>query len=114
MLVLAVVAGAVVLAGTGAALGATPAENAAFAKGLKKEIGPAFEKSAPKLVLGKVTCVLPSNGAVVQCKAHFAYPTGGLNIVYKIKATLLETGKLRWTTTTHTCTYAKTGKPVSC
>ena len=111
---LVAVTGAVALAGTGTALGAAPTEAQAFATKLKSFIAPTFKKQAPKLVLGKVTCVLPKNGTVVHCNAHFAYPSGGLNVVYKIKATLLETGVIKWTTTSHSCTDAKTGKSQAC
>ena len=103
-----------VLSSSGPALGAAPTEAQAFAAKLRTDIAPTFKKQAPKLELGKVTCVLPTNGTVVHCVAHFAYPSGGLNIVYKIKATLLETGVIKWTTTSHSCTVAKTGKPQAC
>jgi hypothetical protein len=108
------VVGAVAFAGPGTALAATPTEAQAFATKLATYMKPVFKKQAPKLVLGKVTCVLPKNGNVVHCKAHFAYPSGGLNIVYQVKATLLETGMIKWTAGSHTCTNAKTGKTVSC
>jgi hypothetical protein len=92
----------------------TPAQNAAFAKQLKTKIKPVFKKQAPKLVLGKVTCVLPKSGALVHCKAHFSYPSAHANIVYAINARLKETGAITWTTTTHRCTDAKTGKKLAC
>ena len=107
-----VAAGAVIWSAP--ALGATPAQNAAFAKQLSAEIKPIFKKQAPKLVLGKVTCVLPKNGTVVRCKAHFSYSSAKANVVYAIKATLEETGTIKWTTTGHTCTDAKTGKKLAC
>jgi hypothetical protein len=106
--------GAIALAGAGTTLGAAPTEAQAFATKLRSYIGPTFKKQAPKLVLGKVTCVLPKNGTVVRCKAHFAYPSGNANVLYNIKATLLETGVIKWTTTTHSCTNAKTGKTLAC
>ena len=31
-----------------------------------------------------------------------------------LTATLLDSGQIRWTTTTHTCTDAKTGKALAC
>jgi hypothetical protein len=104
-----------VIAGAGSlpALGATtPAQT--FAKGLSAKIKPVFEKQAPNLVLGLVTCVLPKNGTVVNCKAHFADKPDGANIVYAIKATLQESGTIKWTTTGHTCANAKTGKKLAC
>ncbi len=107
-----VAAGAFVLTAT--ALAYTPAQNAAFAKNLATKIKPVFRKQAPKLVLRKVTCVLPKNGTVVRCKARFSYPSAKANIVYGIKATLQQTGSIKWTTTTHTCTNAKTGKKLAC
>jgi hypothetical protein len=96
------------------AVAATPAQNAAFAKQLRPQIKPVFEKQAPQLVLGKVTCLLPRNGNVIHCKAHFTYPKARANIVYLIKATLLDTGKLKWTTTSHSCTDARSGKKLPC
>lgn len=107
-----VAAGAVVWSAP--ALGFTPAENAAFAKRLSAEIKPVFKKEAPGLVLGKVTCVLPQNGTVVKCKAHFSDAKANANVVYGINANLQETGNIKWTTTTHSCTNAKTGKKLQC
>jgi hypothetical protein len=109
-----VVAVALLSALQAVALGATPAQNRQFATSLAAKIKPVFKKQAPKLALSKVTCVLPLNGTVVHCKAHFSYPSAGLNVVYGIKATLQETGDIKWVTTTHSCTNAKTGKTVAC
>jgi uncharacterized lipoprotein YbaY len=86
----------------------------AFANQLKAKITPVFKQQAPQLELGKVTCVLPKNGNVVSCQAHFGYPSAHVNVVYGIKATLEQTGQLRWTTTSHACTNAKTGEKLPC
>ena len=96
------------------ALAATPAANARFAAQLASYMKPTFKKEAPGLVLGKVTCVLPANGTVVPCKAHFTDAKAKANVVYGIKVTLERKGFLRWTTTTHICTDTKTGKKIPC
>jgi hypothetical protein len=96
------------------ALGYTPAQNAAFAKKLALEIKPSFHSKAPGLVLGQVTCVLPQSGTVVKCKAHFSDKSANANIVYVINAKLTDSGTIKWTTGTHSCTDAKTGKTLSC
>jgi hypothetical protein len=90
----------------------TPAQ--VFANQLQVKIEPVFHKQVPGLLLATVTCVLPTNGNVVQCQAHFSDPSAGANVVYGIKATLKDSGVLTWTTTTHSCTNAKTGKKLAC
>ncbi|HEY4347295.1 MAG TPA: hypothetical protein VGM80_06865 [Gaiellaceae bacterium] len=98
-----------------AALGGTPAENKAFAKQLTSFIKPVFKKKAPKLVLGLVTCNVPSDGTVVKCKAHFSDPPAKANVLYAIRATLQETGTIKWTTTgSPVCSMAKTGAKFPC
>jgi hypothetical protein len=111
---------AVALAAAGAlvvsapAFGFTPAQNAAFAKKLAPEVEKVFKKEAPDLVLGKVTCVLPQAGVTVHCKAAFSDAKANANIVYLINATLQDSGAVKWVTTTHSCTDAKTGKKLKC
>jgi hypothetical protein len=112
-------AGIALVAGTALAVSApaaawTPAQNKAFATRLAKEIEPSFRTQAPALVLGAVTCVLPAEGTVVRCKAHFADRPAGADVLYLIKATLQETGDIKWTTTGHSCIDAKTGKKLAC
>jgi hypothetical protein len=100
--------------GAQSALAWTPAQNAAFAKKLAVSITPAFKKQAPTLVLGAVTCVLPAEGTVVKCKAHFSDKPDNANILYLISADLKDSGAIKWTTTAHSCTNAKTGKKLPC
>jgi hypothetical protein len=95
-------------------LAATPAQNKAFAKQLTTKIRPVFKKQVPQLVLGAVTCVLPLDGTVVACKAHFSDAPAHANVVYAIRATLKESGTISWTTTSHSCTDSKTGKKLPC
>ena len=97
-----------------AALAWTPAQNAAFAKNLKAKITPVFKKQAPELVLGQVTCVLPAEGTLVKCKAHFSDKPAHANIVYTINAKLTEVGDINWTTVGHSCTDSRTGKKLAC
>ena len=113
-LALIAVVGTIAFLGPESAPAAAPTAAQAFATKLASYMKPVFEKQAPKLKLGPVTCVLPKNGTVVHCKAHFAYPSGGLDVIYQVKATLLETGVIKWSAGGHTCTNAKTGKTVSC
>ena len=100
--------------GAQAALAWTPAQNAAFAKKLAASIKPVFKKQAPTLVLGLVTCVLPAEGTTVKCKAHFSDKPDNANILYLISADLKDSGAIKWTTTAHSCTDAKTGKKLPC
>jgi endonuclease/exonuclease/phosphatase family metal-dependent hydrolase len=68
---------------------------------------------APKLVLGKITCVLPRNGAVVRCKAHFSDRSANATPA-KDQATLLDAGVIKWSTTSHSCSNAKIAKTLAC
>ena len=65
--------------------------------------------------VGKVTCVLPTNGTVIHCTVHVGTPTRfHESIVFQVKGTLHDSGTLSWVATSHTCTDTRTGKPFKC
>lgn len=107
-------AGLLALAATGVAGGATPAENAAFAKRLKVSVAAAFKREARDLVLTRVTCAIPASGTVVRCVAHFSDSRAEATVVYEIKATVARSGTISWTTTSHSCTSILTHKTLAC
>jgi len=92
---------------------ASPPAALAFAKELRSDIKPTFAEQAPGLVLGKVTCVLPSKGNVARCLAHFADKAARANVVYTIKATL-KGHVIAWSASAHSCTSSTTGRKLAC
>jgi hypothetical protein len=110
------VVGMMALVGSGSALAAaTPKTQAqAVEVSLKTSMTAAFKKEKLALTIGKVTCVLPKNGAVVHCTADATGPPADHeDVVFKVAATLRDSGQITWTAT-HTCSDSKTHKPFKC
>jgi hypothetical protein len=79
---------------------------------LKASMVTAFKKQAPSLKITTVTCKLPTNGTTAHCKANFT--AGTVKGYYPVAATILASGKLKWTASSPKCFNAKTGKAISC
>jgi hypothetical protein len=111
-----IVVGMIALVASGSAVGATKPKTQAQAveMSLKTSMIATFKKEKLALTVGKVTCVLPKNGAVVHCTAAATGPPADHeDVVFKVAATLQDSGKITWTAT-HTCSDSKTHKPFKC
>ena len=104
-------------------LGAVPAfaakpktEAQADAAALKASMVTSFKKKLPGVIIGKVACVLPVNGASFHCTAYTTAPASHENIVFKVIATLHDNDALSvtWQLTSHSCTDSVTHKPFKC
>ena len=99
----------------GAASAAYPKAEIQYAnKTMKGSFTAWAKKNLPGTKVGKVSCVLPSNGNVLHCTVHVSAPANRENIVFKVKGTLHDSGQLTWVATSHSCTDSKTGKPFAC
>ena len=111
----ALAAAVLALVATGAASAAYPKAEIQYAdKTMKGSFTAWAKKNLPGTTVGKVSCVLPSNGNVIHCSVHVSAPKNRENIVFKVKGTLHDSGQLTWVSTSHTCTDSKTGKPFAC
>jgi hypothetical protein len=104
-------------------LGALPAlaakpktEAQADAAALKASMVTSFKKTLPGVIIGKVVCVLPQNGATFHCTAYTTAPASHENIVFKVAATLHDNDAMSvtWQLTSHSCTDSVTHKPFKC
>jgi hypothetical protein len=97
----------------GAALAATPAQNATFAKELRADLKPTFAKEAKALHLGAVSCTLSANKKSARCKAHFSDPAAKVDVVYTVTATV-KGRTIKWSAGSPVCRMAATHKAVAC
>lgn len=102
------------LVGASAAAPKPKTQTQAIEQTLKVSMTKSFKKQLPGVVIGKLVCVLPKNGVVVHCTVHTSAPKNQENIVFKVTATLHDNGTISWTSTSHSCTDSKTGKPFKC
>ena len=81
-------------------------------KTLKAQMVKKFKTVSPKLKISKVTCVLPKSGITSTCKAYFS--ENGVTGYIPVMATIHDSGKVSWSTSTPYCLDTKTKKYVSC
>ena len=93
-----------------------PSASAVLAGALKPAMKTKLKKLVPGLVITKVTCFVPttSNAISGKCTARFTVAKYRLDGVYRAKATLSSRGRLTWTTTSNSCTDARTHQRASC
>jgi TctA family transporter len=105
----------VALAAAGTAAAAYPKADVQYAnKTMKASFTTWAKKNLRGTTVGKVACVLPTSGNVIHCTIHVSAPKNRENILFKVKGTLQETGKLAWVATSHSCADSKTGKKFPC
>ncbi|HEY7537017.1 MAG TPA: hypothetical protein VH721_03440 [Gaiellaceae bacterium] len=114
---------AVALAATGTLAGASPAAaaidpsaSAVLASALKPAMQQKLKSTVPGLVVTKVTCFVPRTSKAVsgKCTAKFKITKYRLTGVYQARATLDGQSRLSWSTSSVSCSDAKTHKPVKC
>ena len=98
---------------TGVALGATDPRLVYLQKTLKTDMVKTFKKKAPRLTIGRVTCVLPKDGVTSHCKATFT--VGPIKGYYPVVAKLHDVGgTLTWTASSPKCWNAAKKRYVAC
>jgi hypothetical protein len=98
--------------------GATNDPSAAgFLEGaLKPAMQMTLKKKVPGIVVTKVTCFVPTSSSAVAgtCIAKFAVAKYRLVGVYRVNAKLDDKARLSWTTSSVSCSDAKTHAKVKC
>jgi hypothetical protein len=83
-----------------------------LASALKVQLHQKYGSSEP---ITMVTCTLAADVRSGHCVAHFTIPAKAIRGVYQMRETLnLVTHTATTKTLSATCTFAKTGKPVTC
>lgn len=103
-------------AATSATAAIDPSASAVLAGALKPAMQMKLKKAVPGLVVTKVTCYVPTTSALIsgKCTAKFKVTKYSLLGVYQTKATLNNQSRLAWSTTSVSCTDAKTHAKVEC
>jgi hypothetical protein len=101
------------------ALAAKPQTEAQYdAASLKASMVKKFKNTASlkSVVIGKVVCVLPKNGATFHCTADTSSKAAHENLVFKVAATLHDNDatSVTWSMTSVSCTDSTTHKKITC
>jgi hypothetical protein len=101
------------------ALAAKPQTQAQYdAAALKVSMVKKFKSTASlkSVVIGKVVCVLPKNGATFHCTANTSSKPAHEDLVFKVAATLHDNDatSVTWTMTSVSCSDSTTHKKLAC
>jgi hypothetical protein len=93
-----------------------PSASAILASALKPQMQKTLKAKVPGLVVTKVTCYVPTTSTLIagKCTAKFSVTKARLLGTYQATASLSNTSRLKWATTSVSCMDAKTHKKVAC